>query len=150
MAVGAWTFYNKFRKNLGNGTINMTGMNVKMLLATSASNAATATLSIRSSITSEVAAGSGYATSGLVVAATKSWTAGASAGSMRLNFGATQWKASGGTIANIKFAVLYLSGPSATAKKLLCYSQLSTGQFSLTNQNTLTITPAATGVFNLT
>ena len=73
-----------------------------------------------------------------------------SPGSMRLNFGATQWKASGGTIANIKFAVLYLSGPSATAKKLICYSQLSTAAFSLTNQNTLTVTPAATGVFNLT
>jgi len=31
---------------------------------------------------------------------------------------------------------------SAIARKLVCYSQLSTAQFSLTINNTLTITPA--------
>jgi hypothetical protein len=28
-------------------------------------------------------------------------------------------------------------------KKLICYSQLSTAQFNVTNQNTLTLSPAA-------
>jgi hypothetical protein len=31
----------------------------------------------------------------------------------------------------------------AAVKKLICYSQLSTAQFNVTNQNTLTLSPAA-------
>ena len=135
---------NKFRKNLGIAAINMVTPTVKMLLCTSASNAGSVTISTRGSLTNEVAAGSGYATSGQVCT-THTYTAGASAGSMRFNVNAKQWKASGGNIANIKFAVLFISGG-----KLICSSQLSTAQFTLTSGNTLTITPAATGVFNLT
>lgn len=149
MAVGAWTFYNKFRKNLGIAKIDMVGQNVRMTLYLSTSNAATTTLSTYGSLTNQVAAGVGYATSGLICT-THTYTAGASAGSMRFNINAKQWRASGGTISGIKFAVLWLSGASALAKHLICYSQLSTTNFNLTSGNTITITPAATGIFNLT
>jgi len=78
-------------------------------------------------------------------------TGAASAGSMRFNFTPWRvWTAAGGSIAGVKFAVLYMSGASAGAKKLICYSQLSTAGFDITTGNTLTIMPAATGVFNLT
>jgi hypothetical protein len=144
LAVGAWTFYNKFRKNLGIAAINLAGApNIRLMLFTSASNAATLTISTRGSLTSEVANAVGYATSGQICS-THTYTAGASAGQMRFNINAKQWKASGGNIISIKFAVLVVSGG-----KLICYSQLSTAQFTLTSGNTLTITPAATGVFNL-
>ena len=62
MAVAA--FYNHFRRNLGRGAINLSGGNFRMTLHTSASNAATATLSTYGSVTGQVAAGNGYLTSG--------------------------------------------------------------------------------------
>ena len=147
MAVGAWTFYNKFRKNIGAGNVNLLGT-MKMALYTSASNAATATLSTKGSVTSEVTGANGYATGGAALAATVTWTAGASAGQLRFNAGTQSWKASGGTIPNIKFAVIWASAATPGAK-LVCYSQLSTAQFTLSANNTISITPSATGIFNL-
>jgi hypothetical protein len=148
MAVGAWTFYNKFKRNLGAATVNLSTGNFRVSLYTSASNAATATLSIISSVTTELTEANGYSSSGKALAS-KTWTAGVSAGQYRFNAAALVWTATGGTISNIKFAVIWASGTSATSRKLVCYSQLSTAQFSLTINNTLTITPAATGIFNL-
>ena len=147
MAVGNWTFYSKFKKNIGSALVNFAGGNFKMALYTSASNAATTTLSIISSITNECAAANGYVAGGLAL--TKTWTSGASAGQWRFNISNVVWTGTGGTISNIKFAVIYTSGASATVKKLICYSQLSTAQFNLTINNTLTIQPSATGIFNL-
>jgi len=148
MAVGAWTFYNKFKRNLGNAAVNLGTGNFRVGLFTSASNAATATLSVISSVTNELTESNGYSSSGKALAS-KTWTAGASAGQYRFNAAALVWTATGGTISNIKFAVIWASGASAGARKLVCYSQLSTAQFNLTINNTLTITPAATGIFNL-
>jgi len=149
MAVGAWTFYNKFKRNLGRAfPINLGTGNFRVSLFTSASNAATATLSIISSVTNELTEANGYSSSGKALAGA-SWTAGASAGQYRFNANALVWTGTGGTISNIKFAVIWASGASAIARKLVCYSQLSTAQFNLTIGNTLTITPAATGIFNL-
>lgn len=153
MAVGNWTFYNKFRKNLGLANIGLITPAIRMALFLSTSNAATATLSVYASLTNEVTQANGYTTGGGTkgLLAGKTWTAGASAGSMRFNFTpARVWTAGGGTITGVKFAVLYTSGASATVKKLICFSQLSTANFNITTGNTLTISPSATGVFNLT
>lgn len=149
MAVGAWTFYNKARKNLGSGSIPLLSGTFQMSLFTSASNAATATLSIISSITSEVTEANGYSSSGKTLAGV-TWTAGASAGQERFSFTpGIFWSANAGSIANIKFAVIWVTGASATARKILVRSQLSTGQFTITAGNRITITPSASGVFNL-
>ena len=151
MAVGAWTFYNKAKKNIGLGSFPLTTAAAKfrMALFLSASNAATATLSVKSSVTSEVANANGYTTSGKVF--NNTWTAGASAAQYRFNTTSIGvfWSAAAGTITGIKFAVIFCSGASATVKKLLCYSQLSTAAFNLAAGNRLTITPAATGIFNM-
>ena len=45
MAATAWTLYNKAKKKIGNGTIQLGVQNFKVQLHTSASNASTATLS---------------------------------------------------------------------------------------------------------
>lgn len=148
MAVGAFTFYNKFKRNLGAAAVNLSTGNFRLSLYLSTSNAATATLSTIGSVTNEVAEANGYSSSGKALAS-KTWTAGASAGQFRFNAAATVWTATGGTITGIKFAVIWASGASAGARKLVCYSQLSTARFDLTINNTLTITPAATGIFNL-
>ena len=148
MAVGAFTFYKHTPKNIGAGKINLSGGNFRIALFTSASNAATLTLSTIGSVTNEVGSGNGYSSSGKALAS-KTWLSGASAGQWRFNAAATVWTGTGGTIPNVKFAVIWASGASAGARKLVCYSQLSTGQFTITANNTLTITPSATGIFNL-
>ena len=149
MAAGAWVFYNKARKNLGAGTIPLLTSTFKMTLHTSASNAATVTLSTYGSITNEVTEANGYSSSGKSLSGV-TWTAGASAKQIRFNSSATFWSATGGTIPNIKYAVLWITGASAGARKLLCASTLSSSQFTISSGNRITITPAATGIFNLT
>lgn len=146
MAVGAWTFYNEFKKYLGSAGVNLSGQ-FRISLYTSASNAATATLSVISEVNNEVSEANGYSSSGKAL--TETWATGASASEFRFDATAVIWTASGGNIANIKFAVIWASGASAGARKLVCYSQLSTSQFTVTQNNTLTITPSANGIFEL-
>lgn len=148
MAVGAWTFYNKAKANLGNGKLNLSGGHYRVTLHGSGSNASTLTLSTIASVTTEVSEANGYSSSGKPL--TTTWLSGASAGQRRFSFSpALVWTGTGGTISNIRYAVIWCSGASATVRKLVCFSQLSTGKFDLTINNTLTLTASATGVFNL-
>jgi L-amino acid N-acyltransferase YncA len=52
----------------------------------------------------------------------------------------------GGSLTNIKYAVIRTSS-GAGAGKVVCFSTLSTAAFTVTVGNTITISPAATGVF---
>ena len=148
MAAGAWTFYNKAKLHLMDGAIDLDSgsANFHMSLYTSASNAATLTLSTRTSVTNEIVDGFGYSTSGKPLASV-TWAVGASATEYRWTAAALVWTAAGGSITNVKFAVIWSSSP--VADKLLCFSQLSTAQFTVTSGNTLTITPSANGIFEL-
>jgi hypothetical protein len=150
MAAGAWTFYNAAKKNLMNGLIDLDTDTWKMSLYTSASNAATAvaTVSVMSSLTNQVAEAFGYSSSGKALTGV-TWATGASASEMRFDCTAVVWTATGGSISAVKFAVIWKQGAAATDRKLLCFSQLSTAQFSVTSGNTLTITPSANGIFEL-
>ena len=142
MAASAWVVYNLGKKYLMQGDIDLNLSTVRMTLHTSASNAATATLSTYSQLTNELASGNGYSTSGKAI--TYTWTVGASASEYRFDATAVIWTATGGNIANIKFAVLSVAG-----SKLIAYSQLTTTQFTLSTGSTLTITPSANGIFEL-
>lgn len=148
MAVGAFVLYNEAKRKLADGTFDLDANIFRATLHTSASNAATATLTIISSVTNEIADGNGYSTSGKTLSAT-TWTQGASAGQSKFDSTAIFWSANGGNIANIKFLVIWKSGASAGARNLLCYSQLSTSQFTLTTGNRLTVTPNSNGIFTL-
>jgi hypothetical protein len=122
-----------------------------MLLATSASNASTFTLTAYSQITNEIAATGGYTTGGKnLVPATAYWTVGASAKQMKFTMSTVglAFTASGASLTNIKYAILRNS-TGATAGRLLCFCQLSSSQFTVTSPNTLTVLPAATGIFTL-
>lgn len=143
MAATAWSIYNKAKKKLGNGTIQL-GTNVlKVQLHTSASNASTFTLSTAASVSNEVANGNGYTTGGKSLTSV-TWTTGASAKQYRLDAADPVWTATGGTIANIKFAVIKNSAGQA-----LCWSRLTTAQFAVATGNTLTLTLNASGIFTL-
>ena len=57
--------------------------------------------------------------------------------------------ASGANLTDIKYAIIRNSTGSG-AGKLLCFCQLSSANFTVTTPNTLTVIPAATGIFTLT
>lgn len=144
MAATAWSIYNKAKKNIGNGTIKLgTDVN-KIQLHTSASNASTFTLSTAASVTSEVTGANGYTTGGKS-AASPIWTTGASAKQYKFNTNNVTWNASGGTIPNVKFAVVKNS-----AGKIICWSKLSTSQFTVSSGNSLTLAMNSSGIFTLT
>jgi hypothetical protein len=148
MAASAWQLYNSGKRFIGNGTIELGVGNFKMALFTSASNTSTFTLSTFASLTNEISATGGYATGGkALVPATGYWTTGASAKQMKFTYSTIglTFTASGSALNNIKYAVIYQSGG-----KLLCFCQLSSTQFTVSSPNTLTVLPAATGVFTLT
>ena len=159
MAASAWTLYNYAKRYIGNGNIQM-GVGVanaggtvfKMVLARTSSNAATATLSTYAQITAEISATGGYILGGRnLVPATAQWTVGASAPQMKFTMSTVglTFTASGASLTGIRYAIIRNS-TGAGAGKLLCYAALSTAQFNVTTPNTLTILPAATGIFTLT
>lgn len=154
MAVGAWTFFNTFRKNIGTAGVNLKTGTFRMCLLTStaALTAAGAYSTYGGISTNELATSNGYtAGGGTKGALTVNWSATPSAGTYRFTYTpARVWTATGGNIGPLKFAAIFTSGASAGAKKLVCFSQLSTAGFTITTGNTLTITQAATGVFQLT
>lgn len=150
MAVGAYTFYNTFRKKLGTKLLQMGTDTFKMALFTSASNAATLTLSTLGSVTNEIAATGGYVAKGRNMV-TPGWVQGTSAKQYKFSAGAPVFTANGGALTNVKFAVIVDDsvGASAGLRPLVCFSQLSTGQFTISTGNTMSIINPATGVFTL-
>ena len=152
MAATAWQLYNKAKQSIGNGTITLGAGVFKMLLARTSSNCTTFTLSTYASITSEISATGGYVTGGKnLVPATASWTVGASAKQYKFTMSTVglAFTASGASLTNVRWAILRNS-TGAGAGKLLCFCQLSSAQFTVTSPNTLTVLPAATGIFTLT
>ena len=152
MAASAWQLYNEAKYYIGNGTIRLGTGVFKMVLLKSASNASTFTLSTYAQLSAEVATAAGYVAGGrALVPATGQWVQGASAKQQKFTMSAIgiAFTASGANIANIKFAVIRNS-TGTTAGRLLCWCKLSTSQFTVATPNTLTVLPAATGIFTLT
>ena len=161
MAASAWQLYNSGKRYIGNGTITLGAGSFKMALARSTASAgvSTFTLSTFNQITSagfEISATGGYVSGGKqLVSATGKWTVGASAKQMQFTYSTVglTFTASLSSLNNIKYAIIThgaSAGTGATARKLLCFCQLSSSQFSVSSPNTLTVLPAATGVFTLT
>jgi hypothetical protein len=146
MAAGAWVVYDEAKKYIGSATLNLTTAK-RITLHTSASNAATSTLSIYSELTNEVGSGNGYASSGQSLASV-AWTQGTSAGQYKFDATDTVWTASGGSIANIKYAVISNVSGGASGK-VLCVSTLTTSQFTLSSGNTLTLQYNSSGILTL-
>jgi hypothetical protein len=133
MAAGAWTVYNLAKKKIGNATLSLASTAFRVSLFTSASSGAgNSARGVISSIDDEVTSGNGYSSSGKAMTGE-----------------VVVWTASGGSIANIKYAVIWLSGASAGGRHLLCYSQLTSSQFTLSSGNTLTLQMNASGVLTL-
>ena len=152
MAATQCQLYNSAKKYIGNGTITLGAGVFKMVLARTSSNASTFTISTYAQITAEISATGGYTTGGKdLVPATAQWTVGASAKQLKYTMSAVglAFTASGASLTNIRYAILRNS-TGVAAGKLLCFCQLSSAQFTVTSPNTLTVLPAATGIFTLT
>jgi len=156
MAASAWQLYNSAKKYIGNGTITLGAGEFKMALANSASNTSTFTLDAFGSLTGEISATGGYTSGGKnLVPAVGQWTVGASAKQIKFTYSTVglTFTASGSALTNVKYAVITFgasAGVTTSARKLLCFCQLSSSQFSVSSPNTLTVLPAGTGVFTLT
>lgn len=147
MAAQAWKVYNKAIGKIGGTGITFPGA-IRVALFTSASNFATRTFSLVGSITNQVTSGFGYSSSGKALAG-ESWATGASAGQWRLDASDPIWTATGGTIPNIKGAVLFMSGAAAGSCHALAFASLTSTQFTLASGNTLTLQFNSLGIFTV-
>jgi hypothetical protein len=154
MAAGTWKIFGKAKKYIGNGTITLGAGVFKMSLHRASASAALLLLSTNStfaSIPGEISATGGYVAGGRnLLPATGSWGS-VSAKAMKFFYSTVGliFTASGAALNNIKYALIRNS-TGAGAGKILCYCTLSTAAFTVTSGNTLTIAPAANGVFTLT
>lgn len=136
------------KKKIGNATLSLASTVYRITLHTSASNANTATLGVFASVTNEVAEANGYSSSGKALTS-EVWTVGVSAGQYKFDVDDVVWTGTGGSIPNIKFAVIWISAAATANRHLLCRSQLTTSQFTLAIGNTLSIVMNASGVLTL-
>ncbi len=154
MAAGTWKVFGKAKQHIGNGTITLGAGVFKMSLHRASASAALLLLSTNStfaSIPGEISAVGGYVAGGRnLVPATGLWGS-VSAKAMKFYYttAGLVYTASGASLNNIKYAVIRNS-TGAGAGKILCYCTLSTAAFTVSSGNTLTISPAANGVFTLT
>lgn len=148
MSAQAWKIYNLAKKKIGNATLSLASTVFRMTLHTSASNAATLTLGVYNSLTNEVTEANGYSSSGKAMT-NEVWTVGASAKSYKFDVDDVVWTGTGGTIPNIKFAVLWLSAAASANRHLLCAASLTSSQFTLSSGNTLTLQINSLGVLTM-
>src|SRR5262245_32263070 len=150
--MGTWAIYAQAKNKIGAGSMALGAGVFKMSLHTTAASAAITNLAARdkwSSVGNEVAVASHYAAGGKALApATGQWVVGQSARQYKFTY-STAGVIYTGTLTNVRYACIRKSVGSATSGAVLCYATLSTAQFSVTSPNTLTILPAATGVFTL-
>jgi hypothetical protein len=156
MAATAWQLYNTAKRYIGNGTIELGSGSFKMALMISAPSVSVFTLSTFGSIDGlQISATGGYTSGGKeLVPATGQWTTGASAKQMKFTYSTIglTFTASGSALTDIRYAVITFgaSAAVASARKLVCFCQLSSSRFTVASPNTLTVLPAASGVFTLT
>lgn len=154
MAAGTWKIYANAKKLIGSGSLTLGAGVFKMQLHRASASAAILALSTRStaaSIPGEISAVGGYAANGRnLVPATGQWVVGASAKQYKFTYSTVGviYTASGAALNNIKYALIRNS-TGAGVGKVVCFCTLSTAAFTIASGNTLTIAPAATGVFTL-
>ena len=144
MAAGTWTLYNRARRKLVNGTIDLdtSVLRCRIFKGQAAASVSASTLSLLSQIgtTNRAANMSDYTLSGVAL------TAIAASATHKFTANNLVITASGGNAASAQYAVVYNS-LSAGGGHLLMWNRLSTAAFTVTSTNTLTITTPANGFF---
>ena len=145
MAASAWTVFDAAKNFIGTGSLPLLTGIMRMSLHTSAASTnMSGAITTWGSIGSECTGG-GYAR---VTLASRTWTAGTSAGVQKFDFTDPIFTASSSTITSVRYAVI-MASTGASQGLPLAYAALSTASFSVTSPNTLTVQLATTGVFTL-
>ena len=140
-----FTFFDEFKKYLGDGTIDLDTHTFKWMLTNTAPN--TGTNTVKADIT-EISAGNGY-TAGGATAGSVTWTeTGAGSGIWQFACADVVFTASGGSIGPARYAVLYDDTPTSPADPLVGLLDYGTN-FTITDTNSLTLDVGANGVFRL-
>lgn len=136
MAAGPWVLYNEFNEYKSDGTIDLDGDTFKVALFKSISNCGNAALSNATfaNLTNETTDDYGYATGGVVCAAT--WVRAGAA--VTFDLANASWTASGGDIV-ARFAVIY--SDTAINKNCVAYCLLDStpADVMCANGNTMEI-----------
>ena len=143
MAASAWRVYNKAKKFLMTGAIDLdtSAMRMKIMKGTKAAAVSDYTRSTFASLTHMTS----NITTPLRTLTNVAVTAGASAKEIKFDFDDEVFTASGGNLSSVQYAVIGVSGGAA-----LAWSKLSTAAFDVTSSNTLTIAIHESGAFTLT
>jgi hypothetical protein len=109
------------------------------------------TISIFSSIVAEITAQAPAYPAGGKALGAAFWTLGASATQLKFSYTTLGlvFTASSLPLNNVRYALIRKSVGSTTSGNVLCYCSLSSAAFTIAIPNTLTILPAATGVFTM-
>ena len=135
MSAGPWVLHEAFVSRLMNKELDLDTDDIKLALLLSTSNAATTSVNNYASLTNEVANGNGYTTGGIVCTG-ETITGGAT---VPFDVADVTVTASGGTIAGIRFGVLYDN--TDTNKTVIAHSILDNtpADINITDGNTLTV-----------
>ena len=144
MAAGNWTLYNRARRKLVNGTIDLdtSVLRCRIFKGQAAASVSLSTLSLLSQIgtSNRVTNMSDYTLSAVAL------TAIAASATHKFTANNLVITASGGNASSAQYAVVYTS-LSAGGGHLLMWDKLSTAAFTVTSGNTLTINTPANGFF---
>lgn len=133
--MAALVKFQDFVEQMGKGVHDLSADTLKILLTNSAPNAATHT--VKADLT-EISAGNGYSAGGITLASV-SWSE--TGGTATLTFTDPVLSASGGSIADWRYAVLYNDTPTSPADPLICYWDYG---------SSVTITDGGSMTFDLT
>jgi hypothetical protein len=139
----AFTFFDEFKKFLGDGTIDLDTHTFKVALSNTAPNAGTNT--VFADIT-EIAAGNGYLAGGGTLTSVTWAETGAGTGIFRWGAADFSWTASGGSIGPWRYFPVY--DDTHASKPLVGYVDYGSSNTTL-NGNSVTFDVGATGIFDL-
>lgn len=144
--MATFTFFDEFKKYLGDGTIDLDTHTFKWALTNTAPT--TGTNTVLADIT-QISAANGY-TSGGTALGSVTWTeTGSGTGIWRFSAADTVFTASGGSIAAFRYAVLYDDTPTTPAADPLVGLLDYGSSVTITVGNTFTIDVGAGGIFTL-
>jgi hypothetical protein len=143
--MATFTFFDEFKKYIGDGTIDLDTHTFKAMLTNSAPTAGTNT--VKADIT-EISAGNGYTAGGNTLG-TVTWVeTGAGTGIWQFTSADSVWTASGGSIGPFRYVVVYDDTPTSPADPLVGFLDYGSN-VTVTTGNTFTVDVGANGWFRL-
>jgi hypothetical protein len=143
--MATFTFFDEFKKYIGDGTIDLDTHTFKIALTNSAPT--TGTNTVLADIT-QISGVNGYTTGGNTLG-TVTWAeTGAGTGIWQFTSADSVWTASGGSIGPFRYVVLYDDTPTSPADPLIGLLDYGSN-VTVTTGNTFTVDVGANGWFRL-